>query len=82
MENFTHGIMVVNPSLANDEGIPVVHFVGYWEAPTAEDLVSLIDEVRTDETFGLVEMADQLEFYPATKEIIDYYNDLMQKNEN
>jgi hypothetical protein len=79
MEKFTHGIMVVNPKITDENGdVNVLHFAGYWEQPTSEDVLSLMDELETDETFGLTEMAQagELEYYPASPEILDHFNGL------
>jgi hypothetical protein len=78
MEKFTHGIIVVHPEMANDEGVPVVHFVGYWDEPTKADVESLMNEIETDEEFGLTELArdNKLEYYPAPEDILEYYNSL------
>jgi hypothetical protein len=84
MEKFTHGVMVVQPSLKNEDGIPVVHFVGYWEEPNRDDIDALITELEEDEDFAFRnEMkAGELELYPATQEILDYYNSVINKKEN
>lgn len=77
MEKFSYGIMVLNPSLANDDGIPIVHFVGYWDEPTQSDIDSVKMELETDEEFGLIEDAKsgKLAYYPAPQDIIGiYYN--------
>lgn len=75
MEKFTHGIMVTNPDEPFDDGsIPVVHFVGYWSEPSSEDVLGLIDELHTDKEFGLTEIADTLDYLPATQEVIEYMN--------
>lgn len=76
MEKFTHGIVVVIPSQADENGVPIVHFVGYWDKPTIVDVEGVMDEMETDENFGLIEEAKAglLEYYPANPEIIEYYN--------
>lgn len=84
MEKFTHGIVVINPNMKNENGdVHVLHFVGYWEEPTKTDVISLMDELETDEEFGLKEMAlaGELEYYPATQDIIDYYYDRIEVDE-
>lgn len=75
MNRFTHGIMVIDPLPSNDEGdVDVVHFVGYWSEPQIEDFLSLKNELRTDPDFGLVDIANRLVLLPATKEVIEHYN--------
>jgi len=80
MENFTHGVIVINPLLANEEGVPILHFVGYYDEPDSADIEDLKLELGTDESFGLVEMqnAGLLEYYPATPEILEYYIEISQ----
>ena len=81
MEKFTHGIIVVNPSMANEDGdVPVVHFVGYWNEPTEDDIDSLQHELETDEEFGLTDIANDLIYLPATEDILNYYNDIIQND--
>lgn len=79
MEKFTHGIMVVIPSQADEHAVPVVHFVGYWEEPQKSDVVGLMHELETNEEFNLVAEANVglLEYYPATPEILEHYNSVV-----
>jgi len=75
MEKFTHGIMVTNPDKPNPDGsIPVMHFVGFWSEPSDEDVLGVIDEVMTDTEYGLTEIANTLDYLPATQELIDHVN--------
>lgn len=71
--------MVINPKLVDENGdVNILHFVGYWEEPQKEDVLSLMDELEADASFGLVEMAlaGELEYYPATPDILDHFNSL------
>jgi len=75
MEDFTHGIMVIDPNNPNEDGsIPVIHFVGYWSEPKENDVIGLYNELKTDEEFGLTETIDDYELVPATQEAIEYFN--------
>ena len=80
MKKFTHGIMVLNPSCANEKGVPVVHFVGYGDEPTEVSIDSLRHELETDEEFGLTDIANDLIYLPATEDILNYYNDIIQND--
>lgn len=68
-----------NPN--DDETIPMVHFRGYWEKPSHDDIVGLYNELRTDEEFGLIEIIDNLDLVPATQEVIEHYNSLNYDHE-
>ena len=77
MENFTHGIMVIDRNNPNDDGsIPVVHFVGYWDEPKENDVMGLYNEFKTDEALGLSETIDELELVPATQDVLEHFNSL------
>ena len=65
IEDCTHGILVFDPETVNEETIEIVHFVGYWEKPDKEDLESLKKELKEDDQFGLVDIADRLEYIPV-----------------
>jgi hypothetical protein len=84
MKKFTHGIVIVkqsdvikNASVEGGDGIPVIHFIGYWTEPTVDDYTDLMREIRTDESFGLKDIADQLALVPAPKDAIDHFNSVM-----
>jgi len=77
MEKFKYGVMVLNPLLMDDNGdVPVVHFVGYWAKPKESDIENLIEEIRTDESFGLMDVADDLEYVLAPDDVVEYYNNI------
>lgn len=45
--SFTHGIVAVNKHKQ------ILHFVGYWQMPDSIAFAELLEELQTDETFGL-----------------------------
>jgi hypothetical protein len=45
-------------------------FCGYWERPTKKDAGSLMEELKTDEEFGLTDIAHRLEIYPCPTYLI------------
>jgi hypothetical protein len=82
MENFTHGIMAIDSQPDQNDEVEIVHFIGLWEAPTKEAFLQYEKEIKTDLEFGLIEIADRIEVLPAPKEIVDYYNEIIQEKEN
>ena len=77
MEKFTHGIMVVDRNNPNDDGtIPVVHFVGYWDEPSENDVYGLYNELKTDEEHGLTDTIDELDLVSAPQHVLDHFNSL------
>ena len=69
INDIKYGLMVLDPS-QEGEMLDILHFVGYWDQPTQQDTDALREELRTDETFGLTEMADKVIIIPAPDEIV------------
>ncbi len=80
MKKFTHGIIVLNPNLEEEDGTPIVHFLGLWREPTERDIEDLKEELRTDTDFGLTEEIDELEFMYANQEHVDMFNEIVQND--
>jgi len=55
-----------------DESGGFVHFCGYAEQPTDADREHLVEELETDEEFGLVGRTDLI-ILEASKEQIEFY---------
>lgn len=65
-------VIVIDPEDITENGdVAIVHMCGYIEEPTKEEIDSLKEELRTDEEFGLTEIVDRLEIYPAPQEILE-----------
>ena len=62
IEDCTHGIIVFDPTSGDDEMVEMVHWVGYWHEPDLEDFEDLAKELKEDDQFGLVDIADRLEY--------------------
>ena len=73
VENITHALIVLDPETEKDGNVDIVHFCGYWSEPTESDAEHLLEELKTDEEFGLTDIADRLIIVEAPQEIIDYY---------
>ncbi len=82
MENFTHGIIAVDPiDVDENDMVRVVHFIGLWEEPTKEAFQQYENEIKTDPEFGLIEIADRIVVLPASPEIVEMYNEIVNSNE-
>jgi hypothetical protein len=62
IEDCTHGIIVFDPESEDGEMVEMVHFVGYWSKPEKEEFDSLAKELAEDDQFGLVDIANRLEY--------------------
>lgn len=70
-QKFNYGIMVGR--LVGHE-MEILHYCGYPNPPTQDDYKSLLAELKSDEEFGLTEIADELIYTDAPQEIINYFN--------
>lgn len=74
INDIKHGLIVLDPS-QEGEMLNILHFVGYWDKPTQQDVDELREELRTDETFGLTEIADSVIIIPAPDDMIKEFID-------
>jgi hypothetical protein len=82
-KNMTHGIMVIDPTMVDEDGnIEILHFVGYWEEPSDDAINNLIEELSTDEEFGLTEMMDKVHVLPAPESVVEYFRDVYEEGED
>jgi hypothetical protein len=81
MKKFTHGIVVIDPIPDENDEVEIVHFIGLWEAPTKEVFLQYEKEIKTDPEFGLIEIIDRIEVLPASEEILEMYNKMVQEHE-
>jgi len=77
IKDCTHGVIVFDPESQDEESIEMVHWVGYWESPSIEDLKELRKELKEDDQFGLVDIAHRLEYITcdgdSLREILEKY---------
>ena len=72
--------MVLNPLLEDVSGlIPVVHFVGYWPEPKESDIENLIEEIESDKSLGLMDVADDLEYALAPDDVVEHFNNVCEE---
>lgn len=77
-KDIKYGLIVIDP---NEEGEmkTILHFCGYWSKPGKADAESLLNELKTDEEFGLTEIADRLEIIPCPDYILkDYIQNIIE----
>jgi hypothetical protein len=72
----THGIIAFDSTTETNEGIEVVHWCGYWEDPNGECFADLKRELAEDDQFGLVDIADRLEYITVDG---DTLRDMLEK---
>jgi len=78
-----YGLMVVDPTDLDEDSNPsIVHFCGYWNKPDEDNINHLREEISTDETFGLTEIVDRFEIYPAPFYLVEYYANIIDEMEN
>jgi hypothetical protein len=75
-----YGLIVVDPTQSG-EMLDILHFVGYWNQPSAVDVESLRKELAEDAEFGLTEIAHRLEILPAPDYIVQDYIEIIKTNE-
>lgn len=81
MKKFKYGIMVLHTKTRTENGdYPVVHFAGYWKEPTQADFESLKEELRNDPYFELRDVVNELGFFPATQDCVDFYNKVCEED--
>lgn len=72
IKDIKYGLIAVD-SKQEDEMIDILHFCGYLSKPDKKDAQALLEELKTDESFGLTEIADRLVIYPCPKDILEEY---------
>jgi len=78
-----YGLIAVLPDPSGkEEELEILHFCGYESEPNQKDIEYLHEELKTDEEFGLVEVADRLVIIPASKDIVEIYRNMIYKNKD
>ncbi len=71
-KDIKYGLIAIDPT-EEGEMKTILHFWGYWDEPSEKDAESLLDELRTDEEFGLTEIADRLVIIPCPNDLVKEY---------
>lgn len=72
VRDIKYGLVAIDPTQEGDLKT-VLHFCGYIDQPGENELLSLMNELRTNETFGLTEIAHRLEFLAAPDDLVEEY---------
>ena len=80
VKDIKYGLIVIDP-LQEGDMLDILHFVGYWNKPAKNDADSLREELMTDESFGLTEIAHRLNILPAPDYIVKHYIENIVENE-
>jgi len=80
-ETFTHGIVVIDSkTLVEDNELEILHFIGFSREITEEDLENIKQEAETVEEFGLTQLHERCLFLKAPKELVEFYNIIIEEN--
>lgn len=72
VRDIKYGLVAIDPTQEGDLKT-VLHFCGYIDQPGENELLSLMNELRTNETFGLTEIAHRLDFLAAPDDLVEEY---------
>jgi hypothetical protein len=72
VRDIKYGLVAVDLTQEGDMKT-VLHFCGYWNEPGENEGYSLLEELRTNETFGLTEIADRLTIMAAPDDLVQEY---------
>ena len=81
-KDIKYGLIVIDPT-QEDDMMDILHFCGYWDKPTKIDADNLREELMTDESFGLTEIAHRLDILPAPDYIVkEYVKEIIENYEH
>ena len=72
-----YGLIVLNRQDLEDGIYEILHFVGYEKEPTDLDIKSLQEELNTDESFGLINLGDNMIIIRASEETVEEYRKIV-----
>lgn len=76
-----YGLMVFDPEIPEENGEKeIVHFCGFEENPSQNEIEHLREELRTDEEFGLTEVWERLVIIPAPYDIVEQYRKMINND--
>ena len=72
VKDIKYGLLAIDP---REEGVSktVLHFCGYWTEPGKEDAEALWEELKTDESFGLSDIAEHLVIVPCPADLVQEF---------
>jgi hypothetical protein len=76
---FNYGYILVDKTIKEDGTRGVYHFCGYESKPTFRDYAALEEELKNDPEFGWGSELDGFELIEASQEILDYHNEIFER---
>ena len=74
LKDIKYGLIVIDPEEnPKSDHYNILHFCGYWEEPTQQDVDNLREELRTTEEFGLTDIAHRIEILPCPDYLVYEY---------
>lgn len=71
-KHIKYGLVAIDPNEEGDNKT-ILHFCGYWNEPKKEDAESLLEELKTDEEFGLTDIAHRLVIITCPDELVQEF---------
>lgn len=68
-KDIKYGLIAIDPN-EESEAKSILHFCGYWDEPNQEDMKWLLEELKTDEEFGLTDIADRLMIIKCPEDLL------------
>ena len=72
IKDIKYGLIAVDPE-QEGEMKNILHFCGYWSEPKKKDIELLLEELKTDESFGLTDIAHRLVIIPCPEYLIQEF---------
>jgi len=72
-----YGLIVLNREDLENGIYEILHFVGYEKEPNEIDIKSLMEELKTDDSFGLTDLVDNLIIIRAADETVEEYKKIV-----
>jgi hypothetical protein len=72
IKDIKYGLIAIDPTEEGDQKT-ILHFCGYWNKPNKKDAESLLEELKTDEEFGLSDIADRLVIVRCPDDLVEFY---------
>lgn len=76
LKDIKYGLIAIDTNQEGEEFLDILHFCGYEEEPTENEVIDLYRELSEDEEWGLTEMMDRILIIPAPQEIVESYRNI------
>ena len=78
--DINYGLIVLNREDLENGIYEILHFVGYTQEPNSADIKSLVNELKTDETFGLTKLGKNMLIISASEETVKEYKEIVNND--